>query len=155
VNIVKRNTVVLGLDLGSVIRTDFLAGIEPCMIDASNFYNSTIFDPDATSGFGGWGDPGNDFQITDGAFSAGFTVSYPPPHTVRRIFTLQPWSDTIDDVFDDGSTAIHWDNTRMANFVGIVIRYKDRATLRDLVAKYCYIPSHTSRTFLRSLTLGI
>ena len=31
---------------------------------------------DTTSGVGGWGDPNDDDQITDGAFTDGFIVSY-------------------------------------------------------------------------------
>ena len=57
------------------------------MADASNFQNSTFWDPDTTSGVGGWGDPDDDDQITDGAFADGFVVSYPSPHRVRRRYT--------------------------------------------------------------------
>jgi len=55
-------------------------------LDSSNFQNSTFWDPDAASGVGGWGDPNNDDQITDGGF-ADFTVSYPVPHRIRRQYT--------------------------------------------------------------------
>jgi len=61
------------------------------MTDSSNFQNSTFWDPDADSGVGGWGDPNNDNQITDGAF-ADLAVSYPVPHRIRRKYT--PLSDT-------------------------------------------------------------
>jgi len=57
------------------------------MADASNFQNSTFWDPDTTSGVGGWGDPNDDGQITDGAFADGFIVSYPSPHRLRRRYT--------------------------------------------------------------------
>ena len=57
------------------------------MTDASNFQNSTFWDPDTTSGVGGWGDPNDDDQITDGAFAADdFIVSYPSPHRLRRLY---------------------------------------------------------------------
>lgn len=66
----------------------------PCVVvliclttDASNFENSSFWDPDTTSGVGGWGDPNNDWQITDGAFAADFTISYPSPHRIRRQYT--------------------------------------------------------------------
>jgi len=55
--------------------------------DASNFENSSFWDPDTTSGVGGWGDPNDDYQITDGAFAADFPVSYPSPHRLRRQYT--------------------------------------------------------------------
>ena len=55
--------------------------------DASDFQNSPFFDPDQFSGLGGWGDPKNDYQITDGGF-ADIEVSYPVPHKIRRNYTL-------------------------------------------------------------------
>ena len=55
--------------------------------DASNFQNSTFWDPDTTSGVGGWGDPNDDYQITDGGFAEDFVVSYPVPHRLRRQYT--------------------------------------------------------------------
>jgi len=57
------------------------------MTDASNFQNSTFWDPDTTSGVGGWGDPNDDDQITDGAFADGLHLSYPSPHRLRRRYT--------------------------------------------------------------------
>jgi len=57
------------------------------MTDASNFQNSTFWDPDTTSGVGGWGDPNDDDQITDGAFADDFHLSYPSPHRLRRRYT--------------------------------------------------------------------
>jgi len=56
------------------------------MADASNFQNSTFWDSDADSGIGGWGDPNDDNQITNGGF-ANFTVSYPAYHRIRRQYT--------------------------------------------------------------------
>ncbi|TFK97259.1 Di-copper centre-containing protein [Pterulicium gracile] len=59
--------------------------------DAANFQNSDFFqDSSSTSGLGGWGDPTKDFAVPDGAL-AGFRLSYPSPHTLRRIFTPQPF----------------------------------------------------------------
>ena len=55
--------------------------------DAANFQNSTFWDPDTTSGMGGWGDPNDDYQITSGAFGEDFTISYPVPHRPRRQYT--------------------------------------------------------------------
>ena len=57
------------------------------IVDASNFQNSAFWDPDTTSGVGGWGDPNDDDQITDGAFADDFIVSYPSPHRIRRQYT--------------------------------------------------------------------
>jgi len=56
------------------------------MKDSSNFQNSTFWDPDADSGIGGWGDPNDDNQITNGGF-ADFTISYPAYHRIRRQYT--------------------------------------------------------------------
>jgi len=55
--------------------------------DSSNFENSTFWDPNTTSGIGGWGDPNNDIEITDGGFATGFHLSYPSHHRLRRRFT--------------------------------------------------------------------
>ena len=56
------------------------------MIDASNFEGSAFWDPNTTSGVGGWGDPDNDYQITDGAL-ADLYHAYPVPHRIRRNYT--------------------------------------------------------------------
>lgn len=55
--------------------------------DASDFENSTFWDPDTTSGVGGWGDPNDDWQITDGGFASNFPLTYPSPHRLRRHYT--------------------------------------------------------------------
>jgi tyrosinase len=57
------------------------------MIDASNFENSDIWDPDSVSGLGGWGAPDDDYQITSGAFAADFPLVYPSSHRLRRQYT--------------------------------------------------------------------
>jgi len=59
--------------------------------DAPDFYHAHIFDSDLKSGFGGWGDPANDFQINTGGFSQDFLLAYPVPHNIRRNYTLQPF----------------------------------------------------------------
>ena len=57
------------------------------MIDAPNFENSTFWDPDTTSGIGGWGDPNQDYQVTNGGFATDFPLSYPSPHRFSRRYT--------------------------------------------------------------------
>ena len=84
-------------------------------VDSPDFYHSSLLNPSPTSGFGGWGDPKNDLQISDGAFHSDFIVSYPAPHIVRRNFTLQPYLSQNATVFQDGSSLILYDNTRMVN----------------------------------------
>ena len=69
--------------------------------DASaDFPNATIFDDSPTSGFGGWGNPANDYQITTGAFVEDFELAYPVPHTLRRNYTARS-SNT--NPFGDGT----------------------------------------------------
>jgi tyrosinase len=55
--------------------------------DASNFEGSSFWDPDTTSGVGGWGDPKDDYQVPDGGLAKGFPLSYPSPHRLRRNYT--------------------------------------------------------------------
>jgi len=57
-------------------------------LHTENFFNSSIFDP--TCGFGGNGDPNNDYQISDGPFSNELRA-YPVPNKIRRNFTAQAW----------------------------------------------------------------
>ena len=52
------------------------------------------------SGFGGWGDPADDYQITTGAFANDFQVAYPVPHKVRRNYTMK---SANPDPFGDGT----------------------------------------------------
>jgi hypothetical protein len=89
------NSTLLGLDFRSVSfavvspapsQTDDVDTGRP--VDASpDFTNATIFNDSPTSGFGGWGDPANDYQITTGAFAKDFEVAYPVPHMIRRNYT--------------------------------------------------------------------
>lgn len=73
------------------------------LVDASpNFKNSTIFNDSPKTGFGGWGDPANDYQITTGAFVKDFDLVYPVPHKLRRNYTER---GTNPDPFGDGTPA--------------------------------------------------
>ena len=66
-------------------------------LDAGDFYHSTIFDPGAETGLGGWGDPSDDFQITTGAFASDFVRPYPAPHRIRRNYTVIPSAGGFGD----------------------------------------------------------
>lgn len=55
-------------------------------------YNSKFWD-NSSSGIGGWGDSGNDYQISTGGFKD-MIVAYPIPHHIRRNFTLFPSGST-------------------------------------------------------------
>ena len=73
----------------------------PHIIDASpDFPNATIFDDSPTGGFGRWGNPADDYQITTGAFANDFEVAYPVPHKIRRNYTAK---STNPDPFGDGT----------------------------------------------------
>jgi len=54
------------------------------------------------SGFGGWGNPADDYQITTGAFADDFVHVYPVPHKVRRNYTVR---SVGGDIFGDGTPA--------------------------------------------------
>jgi len=87
---IHRHSTVLELDTRyghSVLSRHVTSTSLIFMTDALNFQNSSFWDPDTTSGVGGWGDPNDDDQITDGAFADGFLVSYPSPHRLRRRYT--------------------------------------------------------------------
>ena len=72
-----------------------------CLIDASpSFENATFFNDSPTSGFGGWGDPADDYQITTGAFAHNFDAVYPVPHRIRRNYTAR---GSGSDSFGDGT----------------------------------------------------
>jgi tyrosinase len=68
-------------------------------LNTENFFNSSIFDPSPTSGFGGDGDPNNDYQISDGGFSNEHRA-YPVPNKIRRNFTLQAWKGLLSPFAD-------------------------------------------------------
>ena len=95
---------VLGLDARSVRSSAISQHWTTLMlylVDASpDFANATIFDDSPTSGFGGWGDPLNDYQITTGAFADNFEVVYPVPHRLRRNYTTR---SVNPDPFGDGT----------------------------------------------------
>jgi len=99
------------------------------MTDASNFQNSSFWDPDTTSGVGGWGDPSDDDQITDGAFADGFHVSYPSPHRLRRRYT-----STSPDNPDEPLTNVFTPESQAAmvngfegSFIGFQARLESRS----------------------------
>ena len=70
-------------------------------IDARpDFFNASIFNDSPTSGFGKWGNPADDYQITTGAFANDFQVAYPVPHKIRRNYTA---TSTSADPFGDGT----------------------------------------------------
>jgi len=103
---VSGSLAVLGLDVRSVgspaIPLVFrCADVLFYLVDAGpNFRNATIFNDSPKSGFGGWGDPNNDFQITTGALAHDFQVAYPVPHRIRRNYTVK---FEIPDLFGDGT----------------------------------------------------
>jgi hypothetical protein len=95
------------------------------MADASNFQNSTFWDPDTTSGVGGWGNPNDDYQITDGGFADGFIVSYPSPHRLRRNYTSTiPGSNVLwaSTFTPESQTAMV--NDFKGNFIGFQERFE-------------------------------
>ena len=100
------NSTILGLDVGSVGQST-IPLVSCCadtllyLVDASpNFPNSTIFDDSPTSGFGGWGDPAQDYHITTGALADSFKLAYPVPHGLRRNYTANYY---VADPFGDGT----------------------------------------------------
>jgi len=44
------------------------------------------------TGVGTWGDPANDYQISNGGFK-NLTLAYPSPHHIRRNFSLFPFTN--------------------------------------------------------------
>ena len=88
------------------------------MTDAFGFENSTFWDPDTTSGIGGWGDPNNDYQINSGGFANGFTVSYPSPHKPRRQYTptFPGFPDLVTLITPESQEAII--KGSVGNFIG-------------------------------------
>ena len=102
----SRNSAILGLDNGSVGPPTIplvlcCADILFYLTDASpNFLNATIFDDSPTSGFGGWGDPAQDYHITTGALADNFKLAYPVPHGLRRNYSAKYY---FTDPFGDGT----------------------------------------------------
>ena len=102
----SRDSAVLGLDVRSdgsptALPVSCHADILFHYVDANpNFVNSAIFNDSLTSGFGGWGDPNNDYQITTGALADNFEVAYPIPHRLRRNYTARRANP---DPFGDGT----------------------------------------------------
>jgi len=93
------------------------------MADASNFQNSTFWDPDADSGVGGWGDPNDDNQITDGGF-VDFAVSYPAPHRIRRQYTpLSSTGESLAAIFTPESQRAMVAGT-VGSFIGFQIAFE-------------------------------
>ena len=96
----------MGLDVRSVSPSTIplvfcYVDVSFCLVDASpNFPNATIFNDSPTSGFGGWGDPADDYQITTGALADSFKLAYPVPHGLRRNYTTKYY---FTDPFGDGS----------------------------------------------------
>ncbi|QRW05827.1 tyrosinase [Ceratobasidium sp. AG-Ba] len=58
--------------------------------DAASFNTSAMWDPNPTSGLGTFGDPAQDYQVTNGGF-ANMKVAYPISHTPRRQYTPFPY----------------------------------------------------------------
>jgi hypothetical protein len=73
--------------------------------DASNFEGSAFWDPDTTSGVGGWGDPNDDYQVPNGGFATGFSLSYPSPHRLRRNYTATFLSRNLVDAIMPANVA--------------------------------------------------
>ena len=98
------DSAILGLDVRSVSSSTILSAFgraDVLFADASpSFENATIFSDSPTSGFGGWGNPADDYQITTGAFANNFKVVYPVPHKIRRNYTAR---STNVDPFGDGT----------------------------------------------------
>jgi tyrosinase len=77
----------------------------PCIVeltnfiaDASDFVNSTFWDPDPTTAVGGWGDPNDDYRVPNGGFATGFPLSYPLPHRLRREYQGSSFPDFLNEI---------------------------------------------------------
>jgi len=113
--------------------------------DASNFQNSTFWDPDTTSGVGGWGDSNDDDQITDGAFADDFIVSYPSPHRLRRRYTPNNPNnpdELLTTVFTPESQAAMV-NGFQGDFIGFQARFApgSHAAVHDIVGGCVNLPN--------------
>ena len=94
------------------------------MTDASNFQNSTFWDSDPVSGVGRWGDANDDNQITDGGFANDFTLSYPSPHRVRRLYS--PTAREMPGVLLSDSFTPESQAAMVNDFVGSFIGFQAR-----------------------------
>jgi len=94
------------------------------MTDASNFQNSTFWDSDPVSGVGRWGDANDDNQITDGGFADDFTLSYPAPHRVRRLYS--PTAPEMPGVLLANSFTPESQAAMVNDFVGSFIGFQAR-----------------------------
>jgi tyrosinase len=95
------------------------AELTSLIADASNFVNSTFWDPDPIYGVGGWGDPNDDYRVPNGGFSTGFSLSYPLPHRLRR-------KHPVGSQFDDSVGQITPENVAslVNGFVGTFIGFQ-------------------------------
>jgi len=58
--------------------------------DAASFNTSSMWDADPTAGLGGFGDPKNDYYVTNGGF-AKMKVAYPIKRAIRRQYNPFPY----------------------------------------------------------------
>jgi tyrosinase len=96
------------------------------MTDASDFPNSTFWDPDTVSGVGSWGDANDDYQITDGAFADDFLLSYPSPHKLRRRYAPtapEKPGVLLSDTFTD-ENRVAMVNDFVGSFIGFQARFE-------------------------------
>ncbi|KZT29126.1 Di-copper centre-containing protein [Neolentinus lepideus HHB14362 ss-1] len=121
-------------------------------MDATDFEGSDFWkDPDPVSGLGGWGDPHDDYAVKDGGL-AGFPLSYPSPHILRRNFTLMPylnspWPWSTDPHFYGNNSFTIEEVSKMINgFTG------DYIGLQTCLAKFQ--GSHNSLHFIVGGDLG-
>jgi len=123
-----------------------VAELTRLMTDASDFENSTFWDPDTTDGLGRWGDPNEDYQITDGGFAADFTVSYPSPHMIRRQYTpVDPISGAFLPETFTPESQLAMVNGFVGNFVGFqaFLQAGSHRSIHRIVGGYAN-PPHTS-----------
>jgi len=103
-------------------------------------------------GVGGWGDPNDDNQITDGAF-VDFIVSYPLPHRLRRRYTPNNPNnpdELLANAFTPESQAAMV-NGFQGDFIGFQVRLKSgsHAAVHETVGG-CFNPPNALQ--LRLLT---
>jgi tyrosinase len=91
-------------------------------INSDNYFNDFVFSSSSTTGFGGNGDPNNDYQITDGAFVEDFKRFYPVPNNIRRNFTQFPFDPAVPANYSFNATAIE---TLVSGHVGDFVSFQD------------------------------